>query len=89
MELDRLDLIVSDVPGAAAFFADALGLRLTANEVRFAEVDVGAGRTIMLSRNAMVPTEPARGVILHFRVEDVHKAVEERDLMERRCSWSR
>ena len=76
MELDKMDLIVSDVRGAAAFFADALGLRLTANEVRFAEVDVGAGRTIMLSPDAMVPTEPARGVILHFRVEDVHKAVE-------------
>jgi hypothetical protein len=40
------------------------------------EVDVGAGRTIMLSPDAMVPTEPARGVILHFRVADVNKAVE-------------
>jgi hypothetical protein len=34
----RWTLIVSDVPGAAAFFADALGLRLTANEDRFARL---------------------------------------------------
>ncbi len=75
MELDKIDLIVNDVPTAAAFFADTLGLPLVISEDRFAEVDVGAGRTLMLSRDAMVPTEPARGIILHFRVDDVEEAV--------------
>ncbi len=75
MELDKIDLIVNDVPAASAFFADTLGLRLVISEDRFAEVDVGAGRTLMLSPDAMVPTEPARGVILHFRIDDVDEAV--------------
>ncbi len=76
MELDKMDLIVRDVHGAAAFFEDALGLPLPVHEERFAEVDIGEGRRLMLSPDAMVPTEPARGVILHFSVEDVDKAVD-------------
>jgi uncharacterized glyoxalase superfamily protein PhnB len=32
--------------------------------------------TIMLSPEAMVPMKPARGVILHFRVEDDSRALE-------------
>ena len=76
MELDKIDLIVGDVAAAAAFFADVLGLPLPLSEARFAEVDVGAGRSIMLSPDAMVPTQPARGVILHFRVDDLDEALE-------------
>jgi predicted enzyme related to lactoylglutathione lyase len=75
MALNALDLIVEDVPGAAAFFRDALGLSVAQHDERFAEVDAGAVR-IMLSPDAMVPIAPAVGVILHFEVEDVGQALE-------------
>ena len=75
MKLSTLDLIVRDVPSAAAFFRDVLGLTLRANEERFAEVDAGPV-TIMLSPDAMVPMKEAAGVILHFQVEDVAQAFE-------------
>lgn len=74
MKFDNLDLIVRDVPAAAAFFRDVLGLTLRVNEERFAELDSGAV-TIMLSPDAMVPTKPAAGLILHFQVEDVAQAL--------------
>ena len=75
MALNALDLIVEDVPAAAAFFRDALGLSVAQHDERFAEVEAGALR-IMLSPDAMVPVARAAGVILHFEVEDVGAAVE-------------
>jgi catechol 2,3-dioxygenase-like lactoylglutathione lyase family enzyme len=64
MQLNQLDLIVSDVPKATAFFRDVLGLSVRIAEERFAELDAG-GFTLMLSPDAMVPTPtPAAGVIL-------------------------
>jgi len=75
MNLDHLDLIVRDVPGATAFFRDVLGLTVRVEDARFAEIDGGAV-TIMLSPEALVPTRPAAGTILHFQVEDVTAAVE-------------
>jgi predicted enzyme related to lactoylglutathione lyase len=71
-----LDVIVSDVPTAAAFFRDIVGFPLRVNEPRFAEVDAG-GLIVMLSPDALVPTQPARGVILHVVVEDVQQAFDE------------
>jgi predicted enzyme related to lactoylglutathione lyase len=71
---NNLDLIVRDVPAATAFFRDVVGLKVRVGEERFAELESGAA-TIMLSPDAMVPTEPARGVILHFQVEDVAAAL--------------
>lgn len=71
-----LDLVVRDVPAAAAFFRDVVGLPLRVNEPRFAELDAGP-ITLMLSPDALVPTEPARGVILHLAVDDVHAAYDE------------
>lgn len=68
-----IDLIVSDVPAAAAFFRDIVGLPLRVDEERFAEVDAGT-ILVMLSPNALVPVEPARGVILHIAVDDVQGA---------------
>ncbi|MDQ3694561.1 MAG: VOC family protein [Chloroflexota bacterium] len=75
MNLDRLDLIVRDVPLATAFFRDVLELALRVTEERFAEIDAG-GFTIMLSPEATVPTEPARGIILHFQVDEVAQTLE-------------
>ena len=75
MKFDNLDLIVRDVPAAAAFFRDVLGLTPRVNEERFAELDSGAV-TIMLSPEALVPTKPAAGLILHFQVEDVAAALD-------------
>jgi uncharacterized glyoxalase superfamily protein PhnB len=72
--LDSIDLIVRDVPAAAAFFRDAVGLTARHVGERFAELDAG-GFTLMLSPDAMVPTAPAAGVILHLRVDDVAAAL--------------
>lgn len=76
MSLRSLDLIVRDVPAAATFFREVLQLPLRASGERYAEVDTG-GITIMLSPDALVPTEPARGLILHFEVSDVRSSVEQ------------
>ena len=72
---DKMDLIVGDVPSAAAFFREVLGFALRAEFDRFAELESGAV-TIMLSPDALVPTRPAAGVILHLRVDDVARALE-------------
>lgn len=73
--LNQMDLIVGDVPAAADFLAGMAGMELRVKEERFAELHSGAF-TLMLSLEALVPTEPARGVILHFQVEDVKAAIE-------------
>src|SRR5581483_3277974 len=75
MKLDNLDVIVKNVPAAAAFFRDVVGLTLRVNEERYAELDAGPV-TLMLSPDAMVPMKQAAGVILHFQVEDVAQALE-------------
>jgi predicted enzyme related to lactoylglutathione lyase len=71
---NNLDLIVRNVPAATAFFRNVVGLAVRVGEERFAELESGAA-TIMLTPDAMVPTEPARGVILHFEVDDVAAAL--------------
>ena len=70
---DNLDLIVRNVPAAVAFFERVVGLTTRYTDANFAELESGAV-TIMLSPAAMVPGEPAAGVILHFQVEDVAEA---------------
>ena len=75
MQLNTLDLIVADVPAATQFFRDAVGFAVRVGEERYAELDAGPV-TIMLSADALVPVEPARGVILHLRVDDVDAAFE-------------
>ena len=72
--LNKLDLVVSDVPAATEFFRDAVGLTVTFADERFAELDAGPV-SIMLTPDAMVPTRPAAGTILHFQVDDVTQAV--------------
>lgn len=73
--VNQLDLIVRDVPAAAAFFRDVVGLTLRVNEPRYAELD-GKSMTLMLSPDALVPAQPAAGVILHIEVDDVEQALE-------------
>jgi len=73
MRLNQLDIITRDVHGSVAFFRDALGLVVEAEDDRFAQLDAG-GFTLMLSPDAMVATGQADGVILHFEVEDVQEA---------------
>ena len=75
-KLDSIDLIVRDVPSAAAFFRDVVGLTLRVDDPRYAELD-GEGMTIMLSPDAMVAVKPGAGVILHFQVTDVAEALEQ------------
>jgi predicted enzyme related to lactoylglutathione lyase len=77
MQLNQIDLIVRDVPAATEFFRDVLGLPARFADIRFAEMDAGGGFTLMLSPDALVPTRPAAGTILHFQVEDVAQALEE------------
>ncbi len=74
MKLNQLDLIVPDVPAATEFFVTTLGLEPVVAEERFAEFSID-GFTLMLSPDAMVPMEHARGTILHFEVDDVDAAV--------------
>jgi catechol 2,3-dioxygenase-like lactoylglutathione lyase family enzyme len=76
MRLDTIDLIVRDVPATAAFFRDILGLTVNMDGERFAEIEASPLK-IQLSPDAMVPTGPARGVILHFRVDDVRQTLEQ------------
>ena len=73
---NQIDLIVRDVPTAARFFRDIVGLTLRVDEPRFAELD-GEAITIMLSADALIPVQPASGVILHIQVEDIRAALEQ------------
>jgi predicted enzyme related to lactoylglutathione lyase len=73
--LDAIDLIVRDVPAAAALFRDVVRLKVREIGDRFAELDAGTF-TLMLSPDAMVPTRQAAGVVFHLRVDDVPAALE-------------
>ncbi|MGN6030533.1 MAG: VOC family protein, partial [Thermomicrobiales bacterium] len=73
--LNQLDVIVSDVPGATAFLAAVLGVAPAYAEERFAEFRLGM-TTLMLSPDALVPMGNAAGVILHLEVADVDAALD-------------
>jgi predicted enzyme related to lactoylglutathione lyase len=74
MRCNTIDLVVRDVPAATRFFQEVVGLPARAAEARFAELEAGP-ITLMLTPDAMVPTRPAAGVILHFEVDDVAAAL--------------
>lgn len=76
VKLNAIDLMVRNVPEATAFFRDVVGLPVNVAEERFAELDAGQF-ILMLSPDAMVPTRPAAGTILHFLVENVTEALEQ------------
>jgi uncharacterized glyoxalase superfamily protein PhnB len=67
--LTSLDVIVDDVRSAAALLRDAFGFEVNVLDDRFAELRADP-LILMLSPDAMVPMETARGVILHLRVDD-------------------
>lgn len=71
---NQIDLIVQDVPKAAHFFRDVVGLDLRVDEPRFAELD-GKSITLMLSLESLVPVQTAAGIILHIEVDDVAQAL--------------
>ena len=62
------------MPAAVAFFQEAVGVVPRYTDANFAELDTGTV-TIMLSPAALIPVAPARGVIVHFQVEDVAEAL--------------
>lgn len=72
--LPSIDLIVSDVPRATAFFRDVVGLVVLQEFDRFAELDAG-NLHLFLSPDALVPVAPAAGLILHFSEPDLAAAV--------------
>lgn len=73
--IPAIDLIVRDVSGAAAFFRDIVGFELQVAEERFAQLAAG-DLIVMLSPDALIPTSPAAGIILHVQVDDVGAALE-------------
>ncbi len=73
--IPSIDLIVRDVPAAATFLRDVAGLELQVLDDRFAQLAAGE-LVVMLSPDALVPTAPAAGIILHVQVEDVSAALE-------------
>ncbi|MBB5868188.1 putative enzyme related to lactoylglutathione lyase [Allocatelliglobosispora scoriae] len=75
MQLMTMDLVVRDVPAATRFFTEVVGLQARFADDAFAELEAG-GATIMLTAELMVPSEPARGVAVHFAVDDVTAEVE-------------
>ena len=74
-KLNSIDLTVKDVPAAAQFFQEAVGMTLGVSDERFAELRSG-DFVLMLSPDALVPVQSAAGIILHFEVEDVAAMLE-------------
>jgi predicted enzyme related to lactoylglutathione lyase len=71
--LTSIDLIVTDIPHAVAFFRDVVGLTVLQEFERFAELDAGDIH-LLLSPDALVPVTPASGNILHFQEADLAAA---------------
>lgn len=86
MQLNAIDLIVSDVPAATRFFRDVLGLDAQEADERSARFQSGSMTlTIAWLRrpfgakemrpDAVAPATSASGLLLHFQVQDVGLAV--------------
>lgn len=72
--LNTIGLIVSDVPAAAIFFREVVGLKQEISDPNFAQFK-SQELTIMVTRNAEVATGKANGVILHILVDNVEAAL--------------
>jgi uncharacterized glyoxalase superfamily protein PhnB len=86
MRLNQLDVITPDVRAATDFLTRLLEVTPHVAEARFAEFRFD-GFTLMLSPDALVDLEPARGVILHFEVDDVDSRADHARAIGATVAW--
>ena len=73
MNLNQLDIIVSDVPQVCADLESILDKKADYVDNSFAQFTIGS-HCLMLSQNHLVPLEKFQsGIILHIEVEDVEQ----------------
>ena len=71
MDLNQLDIIVSDVPQVCADLELTLDKQADYADQGFAQFTIGS-HCLMLSQNHLVPLEEFQsGIIIHIEVEDV------------------
>ncbi len=71
MNLNQLDIIVSDVPQVCAELESILDKKADYVDNSFAQFTIGS-HCLMLSQNHLIPLENFQsGIILHIEVEDV------------------
>ena len=71
MDLNQLDIIVSDVPQVCAELESILDKKADYVDSSFAQFTIGS-HCLMLSQNHLIPFENFQsGIILHIEVEDV------------------
>ena len=71
MDLNQLDIIVSDVPQVCADLERLLDIKSDYVDDAFAQFRIGS-HCLMLSENHLIPLENFQsGIILHIEVEDV------------------
>ena len=71
MNLNQLDIIVSDVPQVCADLERILDKQADYVDQGFAQFTIGR-HCLMLSQNHLIPVEDFQsGIILHIEVEDV------------------
>ncbi|WP_347232704.1 VOC family protein [Cryobacterium sp. Sr3] len=75
MNLNQIDLIVSDVKSSALLVSKLLNVDPDVLDDGFARVSIGA-TALMFSTTALIPMQRAEGVILHFETVDVELAAQ-------------
>ena len=71
MDLNQLDIIVSDVSQVCSDFERLLDKKADYSDDTFAQFTIGS-HCLMLSQNHLIPLENFQsGIILHIEVEDV------------------
>lgn len=73
MDLNQLDIIVSDVPQVCADLELTLDKQADYADQGFAQFTIGS-HCLMLSQNHLIPVEDFQsGIILHIEVEDLEQ----------------
>ncbi len=73
MNLNQLDIIVSDVPQVCADLEHILDKKADYADDGFAQFTIGS-HCLMLSQNHLIPLEDFQsGIILHIEVEDLNQ----------------
>ena len=73
MDLNQLDIIVSDVPQVCSDLERILDKKADYVDNSFAQLTIGS-HCLMLSQNHLIPLENFQsGIILHIEVEDVEQ----------------